>query len=330
MKVAVFSNRRYDEEYLNRANLDAGSPHSLSFYTTPLSGETAVLAQGCGAVCIFVNDVADAECLGRLHEMGVGAVTLRCAGFNNVDLEAARQHGIAVARVPAYSPNAVAEHTIALLLALNRKLHRAWNRVREGNFDLDGLLGFDLCNRTVGIVGTGQIGAIVARILRGFGSRIVAHDLIESAECKDLGVEYLGLNELYAQSDVISLHCPLNVDNQHMIDPAAIARMKPGVVILNTGRGALIDTKAAIEGLKNQHIGGLGLDVYEEESSLFFSDRSNTVLQDDVFSRLLTFPNVLITGHQGFFTDEALTQIASTTVSNLSAIETGADYPRPV
>ncbi|HID23547.1 MAG TPA: 2-hydroxyacid dehydrogenase, partial [Planctomycetaceae bacterium] len=272
-------------------------------------------------VCVFVNDQLDRPVLQRLAEQGVRLVALRCAGFNNVDLGAARQIGITVVRVPAYSPHAVAEHTVALILALNRKIHRAFARVREGNFALDGLMGFDLFEKTVGIVGTGQIGAVVARIMKGFGCRLLGYDVRENPECSDLGVHYVSLTELLAESDIVTLHCPLTPQTHHLIDEEAVRQMKTGAMLINTSRGAVVDTKAVIRALKCGHLGSLGLDVYEEEGDCFFEDLSNQVIQDDVLARLLTFPNVIITGHQAFFTKEAMERIADTTLSNISEFE---------
>jgi len=250
-------------------------------------------------------------------------IALRCAGYNNVDLTAAKKHGIAVVRVPGYSPYAVAEHTIGLMLALNRNLHRAYNRVREGNFALDGLLGFDVHGKTAGIIGTGKIGTVVAQILVGFGCPTAAFDPFPNERCRSLGVRYVNLDELLAQSDIITLHCPLTPENKHMIDATALQKMKPGVMLINTSRGALIDTAAVIEALKSGKVGYLGLDVYEEEEQIFFEDRSALIISDDVFSRLLTFPNVIITGHQAFFTREALENIAATTIDNITKFERG-------
>jgi D-lactate dehydrogenase len=267
-----------------------------------------------------VNDVFDAGVVGALADGGTRVIALRCAGFNNVDLEACKEKGIAVVRVPAYSPNAVAEHTVALLLALNRQIHRAYNRVREGNFALEGLIGFDMIGKTAGVIGTGKIGAAVCRILQGFGCRVLAHDPYPNEE---LGLEYVPLDRIYAEADIVTLHLPLSVASHHLIGTDAIAKMRQGVVLINTSRGGLLDTRAVIEGLKSGKIGRLGLDVYEEEGPLFFEDHSQRVLQDDVFARLLTFPNVLITGHQAFLTAEALTQIAETTLGNLAAFGEG-------
>ena len=319
MKVAVFSTKQYDRASLDRAN---PGRHELRYFEPRLDGATAPLTQGHEAVCAFVNDRLNASVLETLAANGVQLIALRCAGFNNVDLPAAQRLGITVARVPAYSPHAVAEHTVALILALNRKLHRAYNRVREGNFALDGLLGFDLHGRTAGVIGTGKIGAVAARILHGFGCTVLAFDPFPDESCRALGVRYVALDELLRASDIITLHCPLTAENHHLIDAAALAQMKDGAMLINTSRGGLLDTRAVIEALKSGRIGHLGLDVYEEESELFFEDLSSTILRDDIFSRLLTFPNVIITGHQGFFTREALDNIASTTIENITQFET--------
>ncbi len=328
MDVAVFSAKPYDRRCLDAANASEG--HRLRYLEPRLTPVTAVLADSAGAVCAFVNDELDAAVLRDLAGRGVRLVALRCAGFNNVDLAAARALGVAVARVPAYSPHAVAEHTLALILALNRKTHRAFNRVREGNFALDGLLGFDLHGRTVGIVGTGQIGALVVRILHGFGCRLLAHDPRPDPGCEALGARYVDLPELFGAADIITLHCPLTPSTRHLIDAEALRRTKPGMMLINTGRGALIDTRAAIEALKSGRLGHLGLDVYEEEADLFFEYLSQQAIRDDVFARLLTFPNVLVTGHQGFFTREALKNIAETTLANISAFEREGRAPHEV
>ncbi|HUO43945.1 MAG TPA: 2-hydroxyacid dehydrogenase [Burkholderiales bacterium] len=319
MKVAVFSAKSYDHVFLAAANTQYR--HELVFFETHLSRATAALARGFPAVCAFVNDHLDAAVLEALAEGGTRLVALRCAGFNNVDLKAAQARRITVVRVPAYSPYAVAEHTVALLLALNRKVHRAYNRVREGNFALDGLLGFDVHGLTVGIVGTGRIGVEVARIMNGFGCPLLAFDPKPNPAGEALGIRYVDLDRVFREADIITLHCPLTSRTRHMIDAAAIEKMKPGVMLINTGRGALIDTVAVIAGLKSGKIGYLGLDVYEEEDDLFYEDLSNTVLKDDVFARLLTFPNVIITGHQAFFTRNALENIAQTTLANIADIE---------
>jgi D-lactate dehydrogenase len=321
MKVAVFNTKPYDREYLDRAN--AGHGHELTFFEAHLSPETAILATGHGAVCAFVNDTVNAEVLRQLAAGGTRLVALRSAGFNHVDLAAARELGITVARVPAYSPHAVAEHAVGLILTLNRKLHRAYARVREGNFSLNGLRGFDLFGRTVGVIGTGKIGTELARIMRGFGCRVLAFDVEPSQACRDMGVEYVALDELLRGSDIVSLHCPLNEHTHHLIDAARLAIMKPGVMLINTSRGALIDTRAVVEALKSGHVGYLGIDVYEEEEHLFFEDLSAQIIHDDLFMRLLTFPNVMVTAHQAFFTDEAMLNIAGTTIANVTAFERG-------
>lgn len=320
MQTAVFSTKSYDRQFLEPVALAAG--HALTFFEPRLSLETAVLARGFPAVCAFVNDQLSTPVLEELAHHGCRAVALRCAGFNQVDLETARRLGVRVARVPAYSPHAVAEHTVGMILALNRKFHRAYNRVREGNFSLDGLLGFDLFGRTVGIIGTGQIGAVVTKILSGFGCRLLLHDVAENPACQPLG-EYAPLEQLLAASDILTLHCPLTPQTRHLINAHSLSQMRPGAMLVNTSRGALVDTRAAIEALKSGRLGYLGLDVYEEESDLFFEDLSEQVIQDDVFSRLLTFPNVLVTSHQAFFTQNALEQIAAVTVSNLTGLERG-------
>jgi D-lactate dehydrogenase len=321
VRIAVFSTRPYDRRFLEAEN--EHHDHDLTFLEARLDATTVRLADGHDAVCAFVNDDLSAPVIEALAERGVTMLTMRCAGFNNVDLEAARAHHVTVARVPAYSPYAVAEHTVALMLAVERRLHRAYNRVREGNFALEGLLGFDLRNKRIGIIGTGRIGQIVARIMRGFGCSLRAYDPFPNDEVRDYGVRYVDLDTMFAECDVITLHCPLTPETHHLIDEAAINKMKPGVMIVNTSRGALIDTRAAIEGLKDGRIGNLALDVYEEEGDLFFEDLSDRVIQDDVFSRLLTFPNVFITAHQAFFTEEALTNIAQTTLGNASTFARG-------
>lgn len=319
MRIGFFSTKPYDKTSFIHAN--AALMHELIFFEAALSEQTCALACDVDAVCVFVNDQIDAHLLRCLAGRGVKVVALRCAGFNNVDLTAARALGIAVVRVPAYSPHAVAEHALALILTLNRHTHRAYNRVREGNFALNGLLGFDLYGKTVGIIGTGRIGAVFAHIMQGLGCTLIAYDQIPNSACLQSGVRYVDQDTLLRESDIISLHCPLTPQTHHMIDASKIALMKPGVMLINTGRGALIDTSAVIDGLKLGHIGALGLDVYEQEEALFFEDHSNEIIQDDVLERLLTFPNVLITAHQGFFTREALAAIAETTLLNLSQIE---------
>lgn len=319
MRITVFSTKPYDQRFLEAAA--AGTGHRLTFFEARLSRQTCDLAAEADAICAFVNDDVGAEVLGALRAKGVRLVALRSAGFNNVDLEAAKRLGITVARVPSYSPHAVAEHTLALILALNRKTHRAYNRVREGNFALEGLLGFDLAGKTAGVVGTGKIGEVMCRILNGLGCRVIAFDPQPNPACLAMGVAYGPIEELFGASDIITLHCPLTPATRHLIDAAALRRMKPGVMVVNTSRGAVIDTQAVLQGLKDGVIGYLGLDVYEEEADLFFEDLSGRFIDDDVFARLLTFPNVLITGHQAFFTKEALANIAETTIANVTAFE---------
>lgn len=316
MRVAIFSAKTYDRRFFTAACREHG--HEPVFIDARLDPATATLAAGSAAACLFVNDRADALTLAALAAQHVQGLALRSTGFDHVDLVAAKALGLRVARVPAYSPHAVAEHAVGLLLMLNRKLHRAYQRVREGNFALDGLLGSTIAGKTVAIIGTGRIGAVVATIMRGFGCTVLAHDLIRDPHVEELGVRYVTRDEALSLADILSLHVPLNPQTHYLIDRATIARLRPGVLVLNTSRGGLIDTAAAIEGLKSGRIGGLGLDVYEREGDLFFEDRSDTVITDDLFSRLLTFPNVVITGHQAFFTTEALSEIAATTMANLT------------
>ena len=336
MRIAVFATKAYDRRFLDLANADFG--HDLSWFEARLDETTAPLADGFDAVCVFVNDRLDAPALTRLAQGGVRAVALRCAGYNNVDLRAAEALGLTVIRVPAYSPEAVAEFTLGLLLAMNRNIPRASARVRENNFALDGLIGRNLSGRAAGVVGTGRIGALVARALKlGFGCEVLAHDVVEDPALTQTGVRYVDRETLLRQSDIISLHCPLTPDTRHLIDGPTLAAARPRVMIVNTSRGALIDTQALIDALKNHRVGGVALDVYEQEGDLFFEDLSNEIIQDDVFQRLLTFPNVLVTGHQAFLTEEALTAIAVTTLSGLTEIEAGrvpanrvtADQVRP-
>jgi D-lactate dehydrogenase len=316
--ITVFSTKSYDRTFLDAANT-AG--HHLTYLDTRLSPETAVLAKGAQAVCVFVNDQVNEAVLKELRKLGVGLVALRAAGYNNVDLPAAKRLGVEIARVPAYSPEAVAEHAVALMLSLDRHIHQAYARVRQGNFALGGLLGFNLHGRTVGVIGTGRIGTAVVRIMTGFGCNVLAYDVEPNPVCQGIGARYVPLAELFAQSDIITLHCPLTPATRHMIDAQSIAQMKTGVMLINTSRGAIVDTPAVVAAIKNGKIGHLGLDVYEEEATLFFEDESEKVICDDVFERLLTFPNVLITGHQAFFTHEALTAIAETTLANVTAFE---------
>jgi D-lactate dehydrogenase len=320
MKVAVFSTKPYDREFFKNAN--AHFNHELVYLEPHLSLETVSLASGFSAVCVFVNDQLTAPVLEALSRQGTKLVALRCAGYNNVDLSAAAKLGITVVRVPAYSPYAVAEHTVGLMLELNRKLNRSYNRVREGNFSLDGLLGFDLHGKTVGIIGMGQIGTVVAKILNGFGCHVlVSNPHPDLSDERELDVHFVSLEELFRESDIITLHCPLTPETCHLINEPAISQMKQGVMLINTSRGGIVDTQALITGLKSGKIGYLGLDVYEEEANLFFEDLSCKVIPDDTFSRLLTFPNVIVTGHQAFFTQEALEAIAQTTLSNIAEFE---------
>lgn len=316
MKVLFYSSKSYDQDFFTDKNQDFD--FTLEFLEVHLNKSTAILAKGYDAVCVFVNDVVDAPILQVLSEQSIGLLVLRCAGFNNVDLKAAAAFGIKVVRVPAYSPYSVAEHTLALILALNRKTHRAYNRMREGNFSLNGLLGFDLHGKTVGLIGLGKIGLVTAKILKGFGCHVLGYDVVQNPEAETLGIAMVELDRLLAQSDIISLHCPLTPQTHHLINQETIHKMKKGVMLINTSRGALIDTKAVIKGLKNEQISYLGLDVYEEEGDLFFEDLSNKVIQDDTFMRLLSFNNVLITGHQAFFTRNALENIAEVTLHNIA------------
>ncbi|MCG8295358.1 2-hydroxyacid dehydrogenase [Pseudomonas entomophila] len=315
MRTLLFSSQHYDQESFTRA---ANGTFDLHFQPTRLTLDTAPLAQGFDVVCAFINDELDAQVLERLAAGGTRLVALRSAGYNHVDLAAAKRLGLAVARVPAYSPHAVAEHAVALILALNRRLHRAYNRTREGDFTLHGLTGFDLHGKTVGVVGTGQIGAAFARIMAGFGCQLLAYDPYPNPELLALGARYLELPELLRESRIISLHCPLTEHTRHLINARSLAQLQPGAMLINTGRGALVDTPALVDALKSGQLGYLGLDVYEEEAQLFFEDRSDLPLQDDVLARLLTFPNVIVTAHQAFLTREALDAIAGTTLDNIS------------
>jgi D-lactate dehydrogenase len=321
MKTAVFSTKPYDLKFLVAAN--ASGLHELSFYEEKLSPHTARLAEGHAAVCAFVNDVLNARVLDILQGLNVRFVALRCAGFNQVDLRHASSLGIKVAHVPAYSPYAVAEFALTLVLALNRRIHRAYNRVRDSNFSIDGLLGFDLHGKTVGIIGTGKIGRVFSRLFTGFGVRILGYDPYQNPEFVEGGGRYADLEALFSESDIISLHCPLTPETFHLIDGQSIAKMKKGVMIINTSRGALVDASAVIEGLKSEQIGYLGLDVYEQEADLFYENLSERIIQDDVLQRLVTFPNVIVTSHQAYFTDTALQNISSTTIANLTAFEKG-------
>lgn len=322
MRVVVFDAHRYDREMLGSVN--RGFSHELVFLEPRLNRDTAALAKGFPAICGFVNDHIDVKVLSELAGGGTRLIALRCTGFNNVDLSAAEKLSIKVVRVPAYSPHAVAEHALALILSLNRKIHRAYQRVREGNFTQDGLIGFDLFGKTVGVLGTGKIGSVAARILLGLGCRVLAYDQNPDRELiQEKAVSYVDLERIFSSSDIVTLHLPLTPETHHLIDKNAIGQMKPGVMVINTSRGALIDSRALIQGLKSGKIGAAGLDVYEEEENIFFQDLSEKVLQDDVLARLLTFPNVLITAHQGYLTREALLRIARTTLENIQAFEEG-------
>jgi D-lactate dehydrogenase len=314
MKITFFSSQAYDKVFFERYN---ESSFELNFLEVTLNEQTAALAEQAMAVCVFVNDQVNAAVISVFKEKGVQIIALRCAGFNNVDLEAARKAGIRVCRVPAYSPEAVAEHAAALLLTLNRKTHKAYNRVREQNFSLNGLLGFNLHGKTVGVIGTGNIGQAFCRIMLGFGCTVKAFDLIANRDMEALGVQYHPLIEVF-NSDIISLHCPLNEQTKHIINADTLTMIKKGAILINTGRGGLIDTKAIIQALKTEQISALALDVYEQEEKLFFRDLSSNIIQDDQIQRLMSFPNVLITAHQAFFTDEALSQIAITTLNNIA------------
>lgn len=319
MKISFYSSQPYDITFFEKVNKNY--QHELLFHDYALNEDTVDLVKNVSCICVFVNDRLTATVLEKLYINGVRLIALRCAGFNNIDIVTADKLGITVVRVPSYSPESIAEHTVGLMLSLSRHIHRAYNRVRESNFSLDGLLGFELHHATVGIIGTGQIGTALAKILTGFGSKVIAYDPYPAEDCISLGVNYVEFNSLCCQADVISLHCPLTKDTHHLINSESLQQMKPGVMLINTSRGAVIDTVAVIEYLKNGHIGYLGLDVYEQEENLFFKDLSDQIISDDLFERLLTFPNVLVTGHQAFFTEQALTNIADTTLKNVQRFE---------
>lgn len=328
MLITVFSTTPYDRMYLTEAART--SDQRLVFLEPKLDASSALLAHGSEAVCAFVNDVLDCECIERLAEAGIKLIALRCTGFNNVDLVSAASKGLTVVRVPAYSPHAVAEHTLAMVLCLNRKIHRAYNRTREGNFSLAGLLGFDLHGKTVGIVGTGQIGTRVAKAFSGLGCLLTAYDPHPNGVCEALGVRYLSKQELVSMADILTLHCPLTPETFHFIDRGVIDSMKRGAMLINTSRGAVADAKQVIRGLKSGQVGSFGMDVYEEEGDVFFRDLSDKVIQDDVLARLMTFPNVLITGHQAFFTHEALAEISRTTMASIETFEKTGEVPEVV
>jgi D-lactate dehydrogenase len=321
MKVAFFDSHPFDSSVFRKQN--ESYDHDITFFETRLTDSSANLAAGFPCICAFVNDRLDRKTLQIVSKNGTRLIALRSAGFNHVDLKSAKEFGLKVVRVPEYSPHAVAEHTIALILSLNRKIHRAYGRVRDGNFSLDGLVGFDLYQKSVGLIGTGKIGSVLAKILHGFGCIVLAYDLKQDPKLLAAGVKYVTLNELLQKSDIISLHIPLTPQTHHLIDEKALSMTKPGVMIINTGRGSLIDTKALIQLLKSGHIGYAGLDVYEEEEGVFFENLSDQILHDDQLARLLTFPNVLLTSHQAFLTNEALSNIAQTTLQNISDYSEG-------
>lgn len=326
MKTAVFSTQSYDKEYLNKFkdNLE------LTYYEAALNTSTVSLTEGYDVVCAFVNDKLDKATIQSLAQNGVKAIAMRCAGYNNVDLEVAAKNNLKVMNVPAYSPHAIAEHAVALILTLNRKTHKAYNRVREGNFSLQNLTGFDLYNKTVGVIGTGEIGAIFCKIMLGFGCKVLAFDMVESEELKAAGVQFESMESILKQSDIISLHCPLTPKTFHLFDDKTFSIMKKGAMLINTSRGGVINTSAAIEALKNKTLGYLGIDVYEQEDKIFFKDLSESVIQDEQIQRLISFPNVLITSHQGFFTKEALDQIAITTLNNIKELAAGEELSNEV
>lgn len=328
MKIAVFSTKSYDQEYFENYAID--SHYTFSFFETALNKDTASLTNGFDAVCIFVNDSVDKNTIEILAKNGVRLIALRCAGFNNVDIEASKSNNIKVVRVPAYSPEAVAEHAVALILTLNRKTHKAYNRVREGNFSLKNLIGFNLYGKTIGVIGTGQIGATFCRIIKGFGCKIIAFDVSKSDDLIQQGVEYLALDEVFQQSDILSLHCPLNSSTKHIVNEKSIALMKDGVMIINTSRGALINTANVVTGLTSKKIGYLGIDVYEQEEKLFFEDLSESIIEDDLILKLISFPNVLITSHQAYFTKEAMDEITTTTLKNIEAFDKNLELKNEV
>ncbi len=324
MKVAVFSTQPYDRKFLDAVNNSKKTSHEFIYFDTRLEPKTASLVNGCQAICVFVNDDLGRETLEILANLGIQFIALRCTGFNNVDLSAAAELGIKVARVTVYSPYSVAEFVIGMIQMLNRKLYKSYNRTRDDNFSLNGLMGFDLYGRTVGIVGTGKIGIILAQILHGFGCNLLAYDPYPNPQFEAIdNTKYVELSELLGNSDIMSLHCPLTKDNYYLINENTIAQMKPGTMLINTSRGGLIDTKAVIQGIKSGQIGSLGIDVYENEDEIFFNDLSDTIIQDDTFQLLQSFPNVLITSHQAYFTENAMNDIAATTIDNITDFEQG-------
>ncbi len=328
MNIAFFTAKSYDKFYFNQLLPD--TQHKITYFEDALNSETAVLASGFDAVCVFVNNMVDRETIELIADYGVKVIALRSAGINNVDLQAAQDAGLHVFRVPAYSPEAVAEHTAALILTLNRKTHKAYNRVRENNFSLEGLAGFNIHGKKVGVIGTGKIGVAFCKIMKGMGCSINAYDPYENEDVINMGGTYMKLDELLAKSNIISLHCPLIPETKHMIDKQTIDKMNDSPMLINTSRGGLINTGDVIDGLKEKKIGSLGIDVYEQEEDLFFQDLSEEVIQDDEIARLMSFPNVLITGHQAFLTKEALNEIAKTTLHNLTAYEAGDEVENRV
>jgi len=323
MKIAFFSTKPYDQKSFEQSDK---SKYEITFFKEEFSSELTSRLDNFDAICVFVNDKVDESKIKILKQKGIKLILLRCAGFDNVDLKSCKNEGIKVYRVPQYSPSAVAEFAVGLMLSLNRKIHKAYNRTRDNNFSLDGLLGFDMNGKTVGVVGTGAIGAIVVRIMKAFGCKVVAYDVYKNEKLiQELNLEYVELDALFAQSDIISLHAPLMKETTHMVNEAAISKMKDGVMIINTSRGPLIDTKAVIKGLKSKKIGGIGMDVYENEANLYFADHSNEAMEDDILSRLTGFPNVLVTGHQAFFTKEALDNIRKFTLQNIEDFQQGKD-----
>ncbi len=328
MKIAFFSTKAYDRESFNRFLKKSG--HEITYFEPKLDKHTVYLAEGHDVICSFVNDKIDANILKKLDQLKIRLIALRCAGYNQIDLDAAAKQGIKIVRVPAYSPEAVAEHAFALILTLSRKTHKAYNRVRENNFSLEGLTGMNIHGKTVGVIGTGAIGKAFCRIAKGFGCKILAFDIAENEEMKELGVKYLPLDEVLSQGQIISLHCPLNPKTHHMINAESISKMQNGVALINTSRGALVETKAVIRALKKGKIGYLGIDVYEQEEHIFFKNLSEEIMQDEQIARLMTFPNVLVTGHQAFLTNEALEQISKTTLANISNFENGEELVNEV
>ncbi|QLE02934.1 2-hydroxyacid dehydrogenase [Galbibacter sp. BG1] len=328
MKIAVFSTKKYDKEFFENYNKDGNV--NLTYFEVALKEQTANLTQGFDGICTFVNDKLDKKTLETIHSNGIKLILLRCAGFNNVDLKVAEDLGLKIYRVPAYSPHAVAEHALALILTLNRKTHKAYNRVREGNFSLERLRGFDLYKKTVGVIGTGKIGSAFCSIMLGMGCKILAHDAYENEDLKEKGVVYVSKNELLEQSDIVSLHCPLTDDTFHLMNEESIQKLKKGAMVINTSRGALINTLDILEALKDGRVGYLGIDVYEQEEKLFFNDLSESIIKDDTIMRLISFPNVLITSHQGFFTNEALKQITNVTLSNIQTYLNGTSTENEV